>query len=164
MGVNLKYGKAAPENVAAFIQPGMAWLGAVSENNVLEHVDSRTIHFLFSRERFPLDWFGSYNVDRAKSIIARAPRTSRPVNVALWRAYADHMEWPCLDTGPESTVDCSVPVILATIDEARGRYMLVDGWHRIYKASAEGRDLLEGFYLTEEETKDVFDLTSSALE
>jgi len=127
----------------------------------LEHVDSAKVQFTSSGESFPIDLVGSYDIDRAKSIIAKAPRRSKPVQVAFWRAYADHMEWPRLAAVPD--VDSSFPAIVATIDKARGSYLLIDGWHRIDKACAEGQDLIEGFYLTEEETKEVFDLTWKGL-
>jgi hypothetical protein len=124
----------------------------------LEPVNSSKIHFTLTGERFPIDLIGSYDVDRAKSIIANAPRTSIPADVEFWRAYADQMKSQHFTTAPHSTVDCSIPPIIVTVDKAGGRYMLIDGWHRVEKASAEGRDVIQAFYLTEEETKNVFDV------
>jgi len=140
--------------------PAWRWLLWPVEDlqNELERVDSKNVKFILSGERFPIDIIGAYDIDRAKSIIAKAPRRSLPVDVDVWRAYADKMEWDHLNASKDPGVDCSIPAIIATVDEAGGSYMLIDGWHRIDKASSEGRDVIQAFYLTEEETKQIFDV------
>ncbi len=132
---------------------------APKPQNELDEVQSQHVQFKLTGERFPIDIIGSYNIDRAKAIIAKAPRTSRPVAVAFWRAFADRMEWKHLAALKDSTIDYSVPVIIATANEAGGNYMLIDGWHRIQKASEEGQETIQAFYLTEEESKEAFDIS-----
>jgi hypothetical protein len=56
-----------------------------------------------------------------------------------------------------------VPAIIAVVDKARGEQILIDGWHRIDKASADGHDVIQAFYLTEEETKEIFDASWKGL-
>jgi len=129
----------------------------------LAQVDSSKIYFILSGERFPIDLIGSYNIDRAKSIIDKAPRTSVPTDVDVWQAFADQMEWQHLGAAREAAVDYSIPVIIATVDKAGERYMLIDGWHRVHKAKKEGRDVIQAFYLTEEETKEVFEISFGGL-
>lgn len=125
-----------------------------------DQIDSRDVDFIFSGERFPIDIFGSYDIDRAKSIIAGAPRTSKPADVAAWQAYADKMDWQQLSSAlPDAEIDCSIPVIIATLDEAHGRYMLIDGWHRIAKANGGEQEMIQAFYLTEQETTEAFDIS-----
>ena len=126
--------------------------------DVSEPVNSKNVKFILSGERFPIDIIGAYDVDRAKAIILKAPRKSLPVDVDVWRAYADKMEWDHLNASKDPAVDCSIPAIIATVNEAGGSYMLIDGWHRIDKASAEGRNEIQAFYLTEDETKQIFDV------
>lgn len=135
----------------------LLWPGDVPVHE-LKQVDSTRIQFILSGERFPIDIIGSYDVDRAKSIIANAPRKSMPVDVQLWRAYAHRMGWQT-PNAPDSIVDCSVPAIIATVDKTGGGHMLIDGWHRIDQASADGHNFIQAFYLTEEETKDIFDIS-----
>jgi hypothetical protein len=119
-------------------------------------ISSRNIDFLLKDERFPVELLGSYDIDLAKSIIAEAPRTSRPTDVAFWKAFVNQMESQHIPTFRPSTANCSIPVIIATVDAARGNYMLIDGWHRLGQASAEGRNVIQAFYLTEAETKEIF--------
>ena len=119
-------------------------------------MNSRQVEFTLTGERFPIDLVGSYDVDKAKAIIAEAPRTSKAADVNAWGAFAEHMEWEQLDGGSE--IDCSVPVIIATVSEAKGHYLLIDGWHRVHKAKVEGRDVIQAFYLTEAETIRVFEI------
>jgi hypothetical protein len=133
-----------------FQQPG------VPSQNEFSPICSGDIDFLLRDERFPVELFGSYDIDLAKSIIAEAPRTSRPTDVAFWKAFMNQMESQHISTFRHSTANCSIPVIIATVDAASGNYMLIDGWHRIGQATAEGRNVIQAFYLTEAETKEIF--------
>jgi beta-N-acetylglucosaminidase len=127
--------------------------------NKLEEIDSSEIKFILSGERFPIDTVGSYNIDRAKSILAKVPRKSRPANVHKWRAIAKHMESQHLVAPPKSNIDYLIPAIIATVDKTAAHYMLIDGWHRLEKAITEGRETIQAFYLTEAESIEVFDIS-----
>lgn len=118
-------------------------------------ISSSEISFILSGEYFPIDILGCYDIDRAKSFLRSAPRLSRPVPVAFWRTFSRHMGWRILTAG--SGVDYAVPVIVATVNASRGKYLLIDGWHRIQKAADDYRDFIDGFYLTETETSKAFE-------
>src|ERR1017187_6121392 len=134
----------------------------VPSQDEFSRISSGDIQLLLKDERFPVDLLGSYDIDLAKSIIAKAPRMSRPTDVAFWKAFANEMESQHLQTFRSSTANCSIPVIIATVNESSGNYMLIDGWHRIDQASAEGRNVIQAFYLTEAETKEIFKVAGNA--
>lgn len=51
------------------------------------------------------------------------------------------------------TTDLSVPIIVAPIAPESGQdngSIVIDGWHRIYRARREGRDTLPALLLTPE--------------
>jgi hypothetical protein len=108
-------------------------------------------------ERFQIGCLGCYDIDAAKRVIADHPRPSLPADVHGWvtAGKKEHL----LPTRKEtSNVDYSVPIIIATINQSAGNYLVIDGWHRLLKANDDGVEAIPSFYLTEPETVGVFRL------
>jgi len=109
-----------------------------------------------------------FDVRAAMRLLRRAPRPAQPLPVILWaRAYglipgpgASPHSIPLLGPGPgfgrdyALTTDLTKPVIIATVPVpgAPPAALLIDGTHRLYKATVQGRTHLPSFVLTEAET------------
>lgn len=97
----------------------------------------------------------AFDVDAAKRTLARAPRESVKLDVAGAAALVGPPGRPGVirvDPARVAGADLSVPLIVATV---RGELLVVDGWHRVAKASAAGVTELDGFVLDESETEAV---------
>jgi hypothetical protein len=109
-----------------------------------------------------------FDVRAAMRLLRRAPRPAQPLPVTLWaRAYglipdpgASPHSIPLLDPGPgfdrgyALITDLTKPVIIATVPVPGGppAALLIDGTHRLYKATVQGRTHLPCLVLTEAET------------
>src|SRR5690242_11229770 len=121
------------------------------------------IDFVESGEYFQVELFGAYNIDRAKRMLRHSPRAVSTISVPFWKDFADGQGWAAIPTSGDPAIDCSIPVIVATIDQCKGSYLLVDGWHRLYKAAGENRRTLPAFILTQAETKEIFEVSWNGL-
>jgi hypothetical protein len=121
----------------------------------------------------PRQWFvfggWLYDIQAAQQTLRDAPRPSRPLPVAAWAsAYgldrepgASPHSIPLIGPGPEFDpgyamgTDLSLPVILATfaIEGQPDTPLLIDGCHRLYKASVTGVAELPCQVLTTAETR-----------
>lgn len=120
----------------------------------------------------PGQWFvlgpWLFDIPAATAILRREPRPARPLPVTEWaRAYGlipgpggspDAVPLigpgPGFDPGYAMTTDLTQPVIIATIP-VPGQppaLLLIDGTHRLYKATVLGRAHLPSRVLTEAET------------
>ena len=109
--------------------------------------------------------FGAWRFDiqAARRRLAERPRDSVEVPVEPWaRAYlpppgvTDRFPLVAVDVDPAyaMTVDLTEPLILGTL-QAEGRspeVLVIDGWHRLYRASLEARQTLPGHVLDLAET------------
>lgn len=122
-------------------------------------------------DRWP-QWFifgpWLFDIRAAMRLLSRAPRPAQPLPVTLWaRAYglipgpgASPHSIPLLGPGPgfdrdyALTTDLTKPVIIATVPVNGGppAALLIDGTHRLYKATVQGRTHLPSLVLTEAET------------
>jgi hypothetical protein len=109
-----------------------------------------------------------FDVRAAMRLLSRAPRPAQPLPVTLWAsAYglipdpgASPHAIPLLGPGPgfdrdyAMTTDLAQPVIIATVPVPGGppAALLIDGTHRLYKATVQGRAHLPCLVLTEAET------------
>ncbi|NRQ31350.1 ParB N-terminal domain-containing protein [Nonomuraea sp. NN258] len=95
------------------------------------------------REVFRFGFFG-WNISAAERIVeGREPDVVRVADVApmLWLVYVkeDHA----------ATVDLSKPLIVAPVPELGT--LVIDGWHRIWKARKAGVETLPAVLLTPDE-------------
>lgn len=95
----------------------------------------------------------AYNVTKALEIVGdRAP--TRKMDVSGMRNAIDLGR--SVDIEHAKTVDVNKPLLLAHHDKSLGgRPLLIDGWHRAYRASEEGIPHLDAVEMTPEETAQV---------
>lgn len=107
----------------------------------------------------------SFDVRLAKKFIRDVPRELNEVRVAdvsnligsppkregnsVMVSAAIRINW---DRAVSSETDITVPIILCKVFDT---YMPIDGWHRLAKAKAEGRETLPCVVLTDEESDKV---------
>jgi len=91
-----------------------------------------------------------WNITEALRLIERSPREpdwfapqEQGVTIPHIRERA-----PELDAAYAMTTDVAKPLLFIPFE---GRHLLVDGWHRLYRAVAEGVTDLMAYTLTEEE-------------
>ncbi len=91
-----------------------------------------------------------WDVTKAKEIIAVNPREVILFNPSEHGITAEHVlsRYPGLEPERAKTADLTVPVIFIPF---AGAHLLIDGWHRLYRAVTEGVDTIPCHLLTEEE-------------
>jgi hypothetical protein len=106
-----------------------------------------------------------FSIDQAEELLRSNPREIVQVDITGWvRAFGldtppdkDRVPLiggPGLDRDYAMTTDLTRPLILATV-QASGKdpaNLLIDGWHRAFRAHAEGRTHLPAYVLTLQET------------
>lgn len=108
-----------------------------------------------------------FDIAAAMEILRRHPRPAQPLPVTEWaRDYGLIPEpgtrpatvpllgpGPGFDPGYAMSTDLNDPVIAAIpVPGQPGAQLLIDGTHRLYKATAQGRSHLPAWVLTEAET------------
>lgn len=119
------------------------------------------------------EWFRfgawAWDIARARKLLLKTPRPSRPVQVdglekligeiakpGMTRDELATLKCPLLGIGinwPKAMCDAinlDVPILLAPMGEAP---MVIDGWHRVARALAIGRKVLPGILFSEEDAK-----------
>lgn len=123
-----------------------------------------------AREERP-QWFGLwvFDIQEAMQVLRAAPRPPQPLPVTLWaQAYGlipapgtSPRSIPLLGPGPgfdrdyAMTTDLAKPVIIAAVPVPDGgppAPLLIDGTHRLYKATVQGHTHLPAWSLTQAET------------
>ena len=87
-----------------------------------------------------------FSVDKAKGILSRSPRYSAPWPVPDW--WSDY-EFSSIDRPRDYDTSRPIPILVGVID---GEEVVLDGGNRVFDAGTLGRDEIEAFYLTEQET------------
>ena len=106
----------------------------------------------------------AFDIDAAQERLKSHPREQIQAEITGWaRAFGLHeqpegrfplISGPDLDREYAMTTDTDVPLIFATL-EAAGQapeLLLIDGWHRLYRAHAEQRTHLPAHVLDVEES------------
>ena len=90
-----------------------------------------------------------FNVDKAKRLITKSPRSVEPIRVEDFAPYLVD-EIVRVRAAGSKKYQLDVPVIVGTMKS--GRRILLDGWHRLRKAMDTGIAELPAVILTHEET------------
>jgi hypothetical protein len=99
-------------------------------------------------ERWGNTLLGVFDVRKAKEIIAANPRPVREINIA--GCAKAHEDVKIRDgTAENPAIDLDVPVIVVSTEYGPA---IIDGWHRVAKALANGREVLNAVDLTADET------------
>lgn len=93
----------------------------------------------------------SFDVDRAKELLAERPRVSDTLEVEECRAFVNRI---VIDKGAVDDADLTVPVIFWQGEDGK-TFLPIDGWHRIAKALKEEVKSLPAVLLTKKESKEV---------
>lgn len=93
-----------------------------------------------------------WNVTQAKEIIAASPREAILFSPNEHGITAEHVvaRYPSIEPERTKDADLSVPVIFIPFAEA---HLLIDGWHRLYRAVTEGVSEIPCYVLTQEEAE-----------
>lgn len=90
-----------------------------------------------------------WDIAAALALIAAAPREAKTITVAPWLQFMGVMR---VNTDHAAQVDLSIPLLLAPF---LGAYMVIDGWHRLWRAEREGVERLPAYLLTAAEEKKI---------
>lgn len=92
-----------------------------------------------------------WNVTAALDMIAASPRPTDRFAPMEQGVTLEHIlyRYPTLDTERAMQTDLSVPLLFIPFG---ARSLMIDGWHRLFRAVSEGVEVLECYELTEEET------------
>ena len=101
--------------------------------------------------------FQSWNVAQAWRLVqgwTPGQRAERFGKIALPLGWLDQVVIN-VPLAESDKVDLDVPLIVGLFPKRDGRYgtMVLDGWHRVYKAHQMRKRKLAAFFLTAEETK-----------
>lgn len=92
----------------------------------------------------------AWSVTAAKEILVAVPREVHHVEVMALRGLLglihtdEHAAWDA---------DLSVPLIAVQDESFHGGVLVIDGWHRVHRATMEGMDALPCVVLTLEESR-----------
>lgn len=109
-----------------------------------------------------LSW--GWNVSKAKDIVTDREEPDTEIKVAPWEKQSGliRIDEEYADSLDESALD--EPVILVPLhggaEDGSDSYIIIDGWHRVKKASKLGRDTLDAYVLTDREERIVRDARS----
>jgi hypothetical protein len=106
----------------------------------------------------------AFDIDAAQARLQSRPREQIQAEITGWaRAFGLHeqpegrfplISGPDLDREYAMTTDLDQPLIFATLQAAgqAPEQLLIDGWHRVYRAHAEQRTHLPAYVLDIEES------------
>lgn len=93
-----------------------------------------------------------YDIDLAQDLIAASPRATRLIDVPQLASMFS-LGIIRVDEAYARSADLAVPLIVAPLPDEG--HLVIDGWHRIWRALQEGVATLPAYLLTAEETKAV---------
>ena len=115
---------------------------------------SGILYLLFTGETFSFtDEYGTrymWSVTQAKEVIAAAQVAAQDFDLAGQGITPERLmaQYPGLDTEKAASANLSEPVIFIGF---KGEHLLIDGWHRMYRAVSENAPTIPSYVLTEEE-------------
>ena len=100
------------------------------------------------------DWGGwRWDVEAAQALVAAQPRPAVTIPVPNWAKFLGVMR---VEPAHAAGADLAKPVLVVPF---LGGYMIIDGWHRIWRADVEQVERLPAYVLTAAEEKRVRLLT-----
>jgi hypothetical protein len=94
-----------------------------------------------------------YNIDAAQALLRAHPRPPVQVPVAALQGFFG-LGIVIVDTAYAAGTDLIEPLILAPLPDVAGA-LVIDGWHRVWRALDENIPALPGYLLTAEETASI---------